>query len=360
MIGFNVMTLIGIYMVICASLILYHIAYTILDASFHLRQQYATESSIKQIKAQLQILEMGGRIDGLHYQLMERNLKKFHRLQVFHDACSSCKEHPYFVIYLEYMIPIFQQLSWVYQKEHDMEKAYFAWMIADLYEGIAAATTRLPKFLLPYLEHTTIYCRENTLSALYRLGDIHGIENAFAKIEEEKAFHHSKLISDGLLKFHGDRLALCERLWAHYGEWDDYLMAAIIDYMRFVTDAYREVFVPVLQHPATNLEVRLAILRYFRKYSHMDAYPIILACAKGDYELESQIVACSTLSNFASLDAIAVLKSALQSPNWYVRKNAAISLYGMAQTDDLMEIFAGVDQYAKDMMQYVLQEEEGS
>lgn len=358
MIGFNLTTLISVYIFICIALIVYHIVYAIYDLSILRHQRYAVARYEKQLRWQLDLLALEGKLNDSYSHMIERNLKKFHLLQVFHDACAKLKKEESFPLYLDQMIPLFQQLAVYYQKHDDMEKAYFAWMIADLYSGSDVKSARLARMLLPYIINTSIYCRENTLSALYQLGDSKGIEKAFSLLDEQKEFHHGKLISDGLLKFQGDHEELAALLWKHYGTWKNELMAAIVDYIRFVSPAYGMRFLPVLQDPKSDLEVRLAILRYYRKVAEPAALDTILACAKGKYESECQIVSCMTLAAYPGAESIAVLKNALSSNNWYVRKNAAASYLHMAQPADLQEILTGQDRYARDMVRYMIQEQE--
>lgn len=358
MIGFNITTLIGVYIFVCVSLIVYHILYAFYDWLSSKKQLFDTNNYARQIYFQLMQLYLGGEIDDLHAQMMQRNLKKNQYLIAFHDACARMYQEPLLGRYLYLMIPMFKELSIEYQKHNEMEQAYFCWVIADLYENTNVETLRLAKMILPYLDGSTIYCRENTLSALYRLGDIRGIEAAFSIISEQREFHHGKLISDGLLKFQGNHEELAKRLWSHQ-EWKPEMISAIIDYIRYVSPNFKDEFYSVLKDRSSNLEVRLAILRYYRKYIYMEAYPLILACAKGEYEIECAIVACMTLDNYQSLETIYVLKKALTSGNWYVRKNAALSLIKMASDQDIEEILHGKDRYAKDMLAYVVQEKEG-
>ena len=359
MIGWNITTLIGVYIFICLSLILYHIAYAVFDWLMSKKQRFDTDNYARQMYFQLMQLYLGGEIDELHAAMMQRNLKKNQYLIAFHDACIRFKKEPLLNTYLYKMIPMSKELSIEYLKHNEMEQAYFCWVIADLYEDINKETLRLAKMLLPYLDGSTIYCRENTLSALYRLGDIMGIEAAFSIISEQREFHHGKLISDGLLKFQGNHEELARRLWQHYDDWKPEMMAAIIDYIRYVSPNFGDEFYPVLKDSSSNLEVRLAILRYYRKYVHLGAYPVILECAKGTYEIECCIVACTTLDIYQSLETKTVLKKALSSSNWYVRKNAAASLLKMANQIDIEEILQGNDPYAKDMLFYTMQEKDG-
>lgn len=354
MVGFNIETLIGFYMCICIALIFYNIVYILYEwESGHLRS-FQTRHLERMILEQQKYLELSGKLDDRHALEIHRMLKKVHSLVAFQKACEVLQEKYSIDPYLDAMIPIFQSLALVYQEHEDMEKAYFAWLIAQLYQGNEAANTRLGRQLLPYLTKTSIYCRENTLSALYRLGNIHTIEKAFHILNEQGNFHHEKLITDGLLKFCGDTHQLAATLWKHYEEWNTILMTAIIDYIRYVDASYGQKFLIILQDPKGYLEIRLSILRYYRKYQYWDAFDTICACASGEYGVQCAIVGTSALENYPNERSCAVLKSCMTSGNWYVRKNAAASLLAIGSTMDIQDILQGEDRYAKEMLTYML------
>ena len=67
-------------------------------------------------------------------------------------------------------------------------------------------------------------------------------------------------------------------------------------------------------------------------------------------------MAASALPSYPDSEAIYVLKEALHSGNWYVRSAAAQSLEQMhVDYTDVMDIAAGSDRYAREMMLYRLE-----
>ena len=69
-------------------------------------------------------------------------------------------------------------------------------------------------------------------------------------------------------------------------------------------------------------------------------------------------MAAAALKDYKGEDVISALKSALYSSNWYVRYNAAVSLEasGFSYTE-LIDVMAGKDRYAREMMEYRLGEQ---
>lgn len=360
MIGFNIETLIMFYMAICVALIIYNLLYVCYEWFNLWYIKYEQRQFTRAILGQLRYYEMTKEVDGDHIVMMERKLKNFHSLESFQRACDEVMEEPHMLDYLTSLIPTFQRLARSYEQHEDMEKAYFSWLIARLYHGNEEAKQRLSSRLLPYLSHTTIYCRENTLSAIYALGNISVIEKAFNLLNEQRNFHHAKLLTDGLLKFQGDVSLLCETLWRHHEEWDQTLMMSVIDYIRFRNQTYGLKFLPELKKESTDLEIRLAILRYYRKYQIWEAYEVILDCVNGKYGNECTIVACAALENYPKPETIAVLKLALTNANWYVRKNAAASLIKLGTQEDFEEILTGNDRFAREMLAYTMALKEGT
>ena len=59
------------------------------------------------------------------------------------------------------------------------------------------------------------------------------------------------------------------------------------------------------------------------------------------------------MSNYPGMEAVEVLKGCLSSPSWFVRNNAARTLYDYGLTlEDLDDVVNGPDAYARDMLAY--------
>ena len=58
--------------------------------------------------------------------------------------------------------------------------------------------------LFVLLDQPSIYSRENAMQALYTTGNTEYVVKALKNIDNGNHFYHSKLISDGLLRFKGE------------------------------------------------------------------------------------------------------------------------------------------------------------
>lgn len=71
------------------------------------------------------------------------------------------------------------------------------------------------------------------------------------------------------------------------------------------------------------------------------------------------IVSAAVLDRYPGKDTVAALKRALCHRNWYVRYNAASSLVRLgASQAELQDVFEGNDAFARDILQYMLEEKE--
>ena len=64
--------------------------------------------------------------------------------------------------------------------------------------------------------------------------------------------HSRKLVSDGLLEFHGDRQQLAHALWENWMEFTPHYQVAFIDFIRMISGNFREVLMPLLTQPETD------------------------------------------------------------------------------------------------------------
>ena len=75
-----------------------------------------------------------------------------------------------------------------YQKKPAMEKALFAYFVSLFPPKTAEEYRRLGEIFLSYLDHSTVYCRENVLQALYRLGNADALIRALQVFRQTAGF----------------------------------------------------------------------------------------------------------------------------------------------------------------------------
>lgn len=93
-------------------------------------------------------------------------------------------------------------------------------------------------------------------------------------------------------------------------------------------------------------------------YPHPPALPILLRFVRDPDPLrwEYAAISASALARYSGGEVVEALLQAMRSPNWYVRCNASESLEAHQLSDtDLLEVTAGSDRYAREMLLYRLE-----
>ncbi len=249
-----------------------------------------------------------------------------------------------------------QMLALAYRKRPAMERAFFAYVIASFHTSDVGNNDMLAEILLSYLDHSTVFCRENVLQALYALGREQAVEHAFDLLNERGQYHNPKLISDGMIRFTGDREALALRLWKHRGDWEEPLTVGVVQFAsQFPSEAVSDAFAAALESESLSNEICFALIRYFGRHVRESVRPVLLRFleASSDEKRELAIPAASVLASYPCEETKHALMRALTSRNWYVRRNAAMSLKRIGITDaDIESIRSGGDRYALEMLEY--------
>ena len=221
-----------------------------------------------------------------------------------------------------------------------MERAFFAYVVASYHPPLADEYDPLVETLLGYLDSSTVYCRENVLSALYALGSCQGVEHVYSILNE------------------WDKETLVRRLWQHRREWDEALVTAVVQFAAMLPgDDFAPPFLNALEREKLPLELRFSLVRYFQRHACPQAEPMLLRLMEVHTGEQGQlaIAAAASLSAYRSPAARQALKDALHSRNWHIRYNAAASLGRLGlDGDEVEEIRASGDRYAMEMLDYAL------
>ncbi len=356
--GFNVNTLMYGYLYICVFLLLYNIIYIFRSKLIKKIHQDKKRDWEKQILYQFIHLNNDDQISDEHRLKLLKKLVKINELLPYHDALESLKEQPNFSKYIENLGTIYQQLAYSYSKKDNMKRAFFAYFIAN-YPVKSSDNEMLITILLGYLDDSTIYCRENVLKAMCTLGNEQAVENTLSLFNQNQWFHHQKLVADNLAKFTGNQESLMKQLWKHKNDWNENIMVAIVQFISLANGSFQETFFAYLNDDRGQIEIKLAILRYFRTHYYQPVVPLLYAYLnENDYNENLTIVAAFVLDHYPSKQTIAVLKQALYHPNWYVRYNSASSLINLkVSLSDLNDVLNGEDRYAKEILTYMYEKE---
>lgn len=246
---------------------------------------------------------------------------------------------------------VINHLCRYYSKKSIVYRVYFAYSLS-LYRTDTPMTVG---FLMDSVAHRSIYLRENSLKALYQIGNASYVAEALSAMNSAGIQHSQKLLSDGLLSFQGDQNVLSSILVERFQTFDEWDQVSIIDYLKRIDHGYLDFIFSLLQKADTPKEVRIAAIRYFsiKHYAQAGRMMEVLLLDKGNVEWEYRAVSALSLRNYADLPhTLEVLKISLRDPNWYVRYNSAESLLFLhADTDQILR--EETDRYARDILTYM-------
>ncbi len=351
------------YIAICMSLIAYNCVYV-----FIIRRnakKLTKETSVYDfwIKEQLLRLDLDMPVSERHKKRLCRKLKTTANLTAFDKSMENLyAESPEKAKrYLYEIYSVFMYLTMEYQGRDAIKAAYFPYIVSKYGILTYKEIDIIAEVMFNLLRSEHIYCRENALRAIYSTGRCEYVVKALQTIDKNLSFHHPKLICDGLLRFQGDREALCKMLWEAFDTYSEKMQLNILNYFRFAGLRCDDSMYAILADEGRNQELRFSAIRYFEKFPSETACPILQGFAENNEGRiwEYQAIASSALKSYPGERTTAILKKNLANSNWYVRLNSAISCERLGFSyADLIQVFDGNDRYAREMLRYRLERRE--
>lgn len=257
--------------------------------------------------------------------------------------------------YIDSLTPTFIYLNLIYARKNQTQLAYFPYLISKYKFHRGESIGIIIDTMLELVKSPSLYCRENALHALYVQGDCESVITALKIIDSNRFYFHSKLITDGLQEFEGDRDRLDGELWAQLSDFSEKMQLSLLNYFRFSRGCHKENFFRLLTGEDVSDEIAYCAIRYFGKYRYEPAYPHLTRFAKMSSETHWEYVAISAtaLCTYPCGETVEILKELLKSRNWYVRYNASQSLLELGvEYSALAEILEGDDRYAAEILRY--------
>ncbi|MGN0711594.1 MAG: HEAT repeat domain-containing protein [Anaerovoracaceae bacterium] len=346
------------YLFICVVLMIFNVVYIFYSQEMKKRLEHDIVFWKNNISVQLRYICEGKGISRGHSELMEKRLDHTSQLTAYSRALDELRnDGAELEEYLEKCYMIFQGLAVKYARKESLDRAFFAHFAAVNIQTFGDEYRAIIEIFLAYVDNSTVYCRENVLKAFYKFGNIRAVENILKIIESRGLFHHQKLLADGLMSFQGDKEALAELLWKERGEFSVSTNIAIIQFISACSPNFAQRFCEEIKNSKADVEMKLAMLRYFQRNFYAPVKPMLIEYLRVSEEkgYNFAIVAAAVLAKYPGDDTAGALKKALTHSNWYVRRNAAISLVTLAEDkSELESILAGDDRYAKEMLEYMM------
>lgn len=293
------------------------------------------------------------RVSIQHINFLIKKLKKLNYFLAFTRVVEEMNEKER-EVYLKNLKRVFLKILPYYQKEEIIRRTYFVYFLSlhpciysDHKNGII-------QFLLQSVTSNSVYLRENSLKALYSLGNEEYIKEALYQMNYLNITHHHKLITDGLLKYRGNVEDLVKMLKEELKDYNENYKVAVINYFSYRKIDCKDIVFEILTSKKEPVEARIAAIRYFANIKYDKVLPILYQFIEEDKSSwEYAAIAAGTLRNYNSKETVEYLVMALKSYNWYVRNNAAASLIRMRSKEKLELIIKNIkDRYAEDALKY--------
>lgn len=348
-----------IYIIICVLMIIFNTAFLLYlrykDYLFRSKKEKLRQI----IKDQIALVKISDKIDVHKQEYLFRKFTKIRFLKAFHEVIKeeSLKDNEIAFKYLKLCKPLFEYLLIEFNNRENSKKAYLAFLISEFKLCDESSYDFIVSAMISYTMNKSIYVRQNALHALYTSNNSEAILTAMLRMQEQNIKHNNKLISDGLLLFHGDRAKLAALLWDEFDRFDMNIRIAVINFIKVSTLDYCEEFFSLLINKYTHKEIKLAIIRYFGKMTYAPAGDYLVELMRHETpEWEYRAIAATALAKYKNKEVVDVLKESLKSNNWYVRFNASESLVALdVGYMELVDIYNGPDRYAREILEYKME-----
>ena len=350
------------YGIVCLSMLVFNVIYSLHLRADDRRTQKRVEVIQRQAEGQLEKLraDVHQPLQASHLAWMRRRLARISYLLAFDRFLDEQDtEEPAFREYLRQLQPVFLYLSTVYWKREDTQAAYYCHFLARHRLQRHMELDQVQRVVLSYLKKDSLYCRLNALKALCSFGSPAVLVSALTELSRgENVQLHEKVVTEALLTYTGNADALIDLLWQRLERFALPIQRSVLDYIRFQSGDYRPQMEEILRDGGRDKELRLAAIRYFGRYPDEGVRGVLLGFVRsGDaLQWEYAAIAATALARYPGQDVVDALMGAMHSSNWYVRYNASASLeaHGLSY-EGMMDILAGDDRYAREMLNYRLE-----
>ncbi|MDN0068220.1 hypothetical protein [Collinsella ihumii] len=302
-----------------------------------------------------------------HRNLLCRRLKRLSGMESFdltmeqlYIDSPSASEH-----YLSGIDTVFEELVPYFSRKDVLRRAYFAAIIKRWYRCRPAAPSIIDT-LYEDIRVDALFTRQNAFEAVVQIGRPSEIVYAVSVLDEASIAHSTRLISETLLMYPNDSDELADALLKAFSKFSLTMKICIVNYLR-LSDSSRtgregapedrfRFIKQIMDDEDADMDLRLACARYFMHNPWNPALATLIKFARMDNEAEWEYsaVAALVLASYPCTKTTQALKRCVKSPIYYVRFNAAQSLYrlGLSLETDLADIVHGGDRYARDMLLY--------
>lgn len=316
---------------VCILLIMFEIAWIYYIKIHDIRLKNNTEKYKKQILEQIQYIKITGRIRKKHCKMLRRKLKNVNNLKAFEKAYSELLENEDINIYRKKMLYTFVKLSIYYRtRKNEMEKAYFAYIIGKFFKNVESEYV-LSVFigtLYEFLECKSIYCKMNSMEAIYSIGTINHIIRGISIINNNLYTYNPVLLANGLKLVDEDKDKLAYELFNRFEEYNKEIQIAIIKFLSEYKYIDENMILKKLKDNSIATDVRCEIMRYFQKNKNEEAKQFLMDRLKKEKIVANDLIikAIGTLGYYEEEEVYHLLEQLKESTDDLIRESAYRSL----------------------------------
>ena len=215
------------------------------------------------------------------------------------------------------------------------------------------------RYLVESCDDKSTFVQINALKALVKLEDEKYFLEGLHTIMNSSSLIHEKVISDNIYSISMKKCNINRLLMSEINNANDDLKKLIINqFFNTKFSECKDIVYKLLENESTELEVRLACIKYFSVIKYKKAKNTLLHLLN-DEIWEVRALTATALKNYKSYDVETKLRESIKDPVWYVRQNSARSLYNLVENkDELLSIINGEDKYASDAIKSIMSEKD--
>ena len=353
---FEVQNLIYIYMILCVAMIVFNWFYMIHNTRTDKKMEKRDKQLIKKIDVQIALIKGKEHVSVKHKKYLEAKLVKVTNLYIFEETLNF-HEKEYVNEYIEEIKMIFIKLCKIYTKKPAIEKAYFTYILGKFEIGNKLESEGVSAFLFDMLNEESIYCIDNAMSTICKIGNIRNIIKATKIIDKKSNYQNIEIIVKNLQNYKKDNQELSKKLWENFEGYSLKLKVVTINYISANANEYwNKIMYEKLLDTKEKIEIKIAIIKYFSKnyYENVKKELFNILKLKGIKNTEYIITAIKALKIYPGTDTILELKQILQRNQWNIQTAASETLnYLGVNYLQLADIYNGENQKARRILKYV-------
>lgn len=247
-----------------------------------------------------------------------------------------------------------------YSTKSSIKKAFILHFVVLYYSELKNEKKIVDIILSDYLLENSQYCTANALKIIFKIGSEDDILKTILLLDKNMKKYCSKSLIEIMHSYKGNKEILCEKFMEKINILNEFFQVVIIEFIADSSNSFNEkVF--LLWTYTENKEVKCSIIKYFGRHYYEPAQEFLINVLE-EHNLENWeylILSAKSLYNYKTKETVEALKKSLTSPNWYIRKNSAETLIGIIGKAEISIFKKEIqDKYAREMIEYVLQEKE--